>query len=269
MYWVIFLNIGNEINSEKNKVRNFIIAIILLLVTYLVIVFLTENDKSFSEDLPVSSMQNTKNNDIQTILKDELYVIQNKSESEEGYEINIYYPYTTDEDLNSYINTKLELYIKDIKFQASRYNEEVSSGKYVLNISFNVTKGNNNYISFIFYVNQDIKYIHPNEYIFVINYDKNAKKILMQEDIENMYPDLYYNLSVYTFDKLLKNEDIKNMGAIDLLESGTHANKYNFMDIAFKDDNLLVLFEKYQVAPYVLGTFEIEVPLSYLENIDN
>ncbi len=263
MYWVIFLKIIDKILKDS-KTRNFVIAVILLLLTYLIIIFLTENDKSFSKELPVSNMQNTQSNNMKDILEDELYVIQNISETDEAYEINIYYPHTTDKALNSYINNKLDLYIKDIKYQASNYEKEVNSGKYKLNILFNVTKSNN-YISFIFYVTQDVKYLHPNEYIFVINYDKSLKKVIMQEEIENMYPNLYYNLSEYTYKELLKNENIKNMGALNMLEKGTHANKFNFMDIAFKGNSLLVLFEKYQVAPYVLGSFEVEVPLEYLE----
>lgn len=155
---------------KQSKTRNFVIAILLLLVAYLVIVFLTENDNGFSKELPVSNMKNTENNDTESILKDELYVIQNVSEENEGYEIEIYYPYTTDANLNAYINAKLELYKKDIKFQANNYENEVQEGKYKLNISFNVTKSSDtNYISFIFYVTQDIKYLHPNETIFVIN----------------------------------------------------------------------------------------------------
>jgi len=255
---------------KQSKTRNFVIAILLLLVAYLVIVFLTENDNGFSKELPVSNMKNTENNDTESILKDELYVIQNVSEENEGYEIEIYYPYTTDANLNAYINAKLELYKKDIKFQANNYENEVQEGKYKLNISFNVTKSSDtNYISFIFYVTQDIKYLHPNETIFVINYDKKNKRIIMLEDIEVMYPNLYYNLSEYTYKELLKNEEIKKMGALEMLEMGTKANKYNFMDIAFKDNNLLVIFEKYQVAPYVLGRFEVEVPLEYLKNTDS
>ena len=56
------------------------------------------------------------------------------------------------------------------------------------------------------------------------------------------------------------------MGALQMLEEGTRANKYNFMDIAFKGNDILVIFEKYQVAPYVLGRFEVEVPIEYLKN---
>ena len=92
----------------NNKTRNFIIAVALLLATYLLIVFLTENDNSIRDELPVSNMKNTENNNLESILKDELYIIQNLSEQDEGYEIEIYYPYTTDDKLNSYINTKLE-----------------------------------------------------------------------------------------------------------------------------------------------------------------
>ncbi len=263
MYWVIFLKILDNVLKES-KTRNFIIAVILLLLTYLLIVFLTERDDNFRTDLPVSNMENTKNSDIGTLLKDELYVIQNITEEDESYEINIYYPYTTDEKLNSYINTKLELYKKDIKFQASNYENEIQEGKYKLNICFNVTKSEDKYISFIFYVTQDIKYLHPQETIFVINYDKTNKKILLQEDLEKMFPNLYYNLSEYTYNQLLNKEEIKNMGTLEMLESGTRPNKYNFMDAAFKDNSLLVLFEKYQIAPYVLGYFEVEVPMGYL-----
>lgn len=260
MKW--FKNILND-----NKTRNFIIAVLLLLGTYLLIVFLTENDNSIKEELPVSNMKNTVNNSVESILKDELYVIQKIAEQDEGYEIEIYYPYTTDNDLNSYINTKLELYKKDIKFQASNYKNEIMEGKYKLNISFDVTKSSDGkYISFIFAVTQDVKYLHPKETIFVINYDKENKKIVMPEDIEAMYPNLYYNLSEYTYKELLKNEEIKNMGALQMLEEGTRANKYNFMDLAFNGNSILVIFEKYQVAPYVLGRFEIEVPIEYLKS---
>lgn len=255
----------NILNNYKT--RNFVIAVILLLGTYLLIVFLTENDNSIKEDLPVSNMKNTENNNIESILKDELYVIQNISEQGEGYEIEIYYPYTTNNNLNSYINTKLELYKKDIKFQASNYQNEIMEGKYKLNISFNVTKSaDEKYISFIFAVTQEVKYLHPKETIFVINYDKENKRIVMPEDIETVYPNLYYNLSEYTYKELLKNEEIKNMGALKMLEEGTRASKYNFMDLAFKESSILVIFEKYQVAPYVLGRFEVEVPVEYLKN---
>jgi len=252
---------------NNNKTRNFLIAVVLLLATYLLIVFLTENDNSISSELPVSNMKNTEKNNIESILKDELYVIQNIAEQDEGYEIEIYYPYTLDNNLNAYINTKLELYKKDIKFQASNYENEIIEGKYKLNISFDVTKSaDEKYISFIFVVTQDVKYLHPKETIFVINYDKENKRIVMLEDIEAMYPNLYYNLSEYTYKELLKNEEIKNMGALKMLEEGTYANKYNFMDLALKGNNILVIFEKYQVAPYVLGRFEVEVPIEYLKN---
>lgn len=252
---------------KDSKTRNFVIAIALLLATYLLIVFLTEKDNSISHDLPVSNMKNTENNSIESILKDELYVIQNSVEKDEGYEIEIYYPYTTDNSLNSYINTKLELYKKDIKFQASNYENEIMEGKYKLNISFDATKSSDEkYISFVFAVTQDVKYLHPKETIFVINYDKENKKIIMPEDIETMYPNLYYNLSEYTYKELLKNQEIQKMGALKMLEDGTKANKYNFMDLAFKENSILVIFEKYQVAPYVLGRFEIEVSIDYLKN---
>ena len=260
---MIFLKEKKEIN--KNKVRNFVIAFLLLLLTYLVTIYISENDKMFDKKLPVSNMQETSNDIKNEMLKEE-YIIQNMVENGEGYEINIYYPFTKDDTLNNHIKTRLELYIKDIKFQASKYESEVQKGKYKLDVSFNVTSGNDGYISYIFTVTQDIKFMHPNEYIFVINYDKNNSKIITAEDIEKMYPNLYYNLSEYTYKELLKNEEIKNMGALDLLEEGTKANKYNFMDIAFKDNNMLVMFEKYQVAPYVLGTFEVQVPLEYLKN---
>ena len=224
---------------KDSKTRNFLIAIMLLLATYLFVIFLTERDNSFNEDLPVSNMKNTKDNNIQNILKDELYIIQTMNQEDDGYEIEIYYPYTKDKNLNSYINMKLELYKKDIKFQASNYQNEVQAGKYKLNITFDVTKSSDdNLISFIFIVTQDIKYLHEQETIFVISYDKKNEKIVMPEDIEKMFPNLYYNLSKYTYNELLKDENIINMGALEIVKEGTKANRYNFMDIAFKEDNI-------------------------------
>ena len=49
MYQVIFLKWFKDVlNNSNNKTRNFLIAVILLLATYLLIVLLTENDNSFS-----------------------------------------------------------------------------------------------------------------------------------------------------------------------------------------------------------------------------
>ena len=85
---MIFLKILENI-CEKSKIKNIIIAVILLLETYLYIILLTENDNDFREDLPVSNMKSTINNDIDNILKDELYIVQNMSEEGDGYEIEI------------------------------------------------------------------------------------------------------------------------------------------------------------------------------------
>ncbi len=252
--------------KENKKLKHFTIAFILVIITYILMIILSNNSKDFNKDLPVISvLESTRENkDIKKILQDELYVVQNITEKTETYEINIFYPESKSQVLNPYIKNKIDLYIKDIKYQAKSHENDAQKGKHKLDINFYVTEGENGYISFIFVVRTDTKWFHINEYFFVINYDNKSDKLITQEVIEKQYKNLYVNLSNYTYNYLSQNEAIKKMGAIDMLKDGTKANRYNFLDIAFDGKDMLVLFEKYQIAPYVLGSFEVKVPLENL-----
>ncbi|MDD2627303.1 MAG: hypothetical protein PHR25_02860 [Clostridia bacterium] len=252
--------------KENKRLKNFIIAFILLIITYILMIVLSKNNKGFNKDIPVISvLESTRENkDIKKVLQDELYVVQNITEKNEIYEINVFYPESKSQVLNSYIKNKIDLYIKDIKYQANSHENDARKGKYKLDINFYVTEGENGYVSFIFVVRVDTKWFHINEYFFVVNYDYKSDKLITQEMIEKQYKNLYVNLSNHTYNHLSQNEAIKKMGAIDMLKDGTKASRYNFLDIAFDGKDMLVLFEKYQVAPYVLGSFEVKVSLEDL-----
>lgn len=44
----------------NHKLKNFLIALAILIATYLCIIYISQNDKTFDKELPVSNMQSTR-----------------------------------------------------------------------------------------------------------------------------------------------------------------------------------------------------------------
>ena len=50
-----------------------------------------------------------------------------------------------------------------------------------------------------------------------------------------------------------------------MILDGTLPKKENFSNFAFTDKGLLVFFNRYQIAPYSFGSFNITIPYSDLD----
>lgn len=198
-----------------------------------------------------------------SVNKDE-YVIQKIEESNDKYEISVYYPLTKYDKLNSSIKYFIDNYINEFKgiFQNSDVNNIKT--KYFLNIEFNMYKYAR-YVSYVFYISEYTGGAHPNSYFYTINFDKNENKIITIDDLDKQNKSLIVDLSNYTYNYLLKDQSIKDIGALDMLKSGTSPLKENFKNFAFSDKGLMIFFSRYQVAPYVAGEFVVSVPYDNLD----
>lgn len=121
-----------------------------------------------------------------------------------------------------------------------------------------------NFLSFHFYVSTYTGGAHPNTYSFSINYDIDKKKTITINDLNNN-DNFYKILSSYTYDELLKSGKFTNTKfEINLLKDGTSPRKENFKTFAITSEGLIIFFDRYQVAPYAYGEFQVVVPYRVL-----
>ena len=72
-------------------------------------------------------------------------------------------------------------------------------------------------------------------------------------------------LSSITYDLLKNEERIKEYGNDEMLKDGTKPLNASFGNFAFSKNGMIIFFNRYQVAPYVAGTFKVNISYEQLE----
>lgn len=104
---------------------------------------------------------------------------------------------------------------------------------------------------------------HPYHNNRVINFDLKSGKVLSLADLFKKKSKYLQVISAYSGQSLagkLKNNSW-------MVAQGTKADPKNFKNWNLQADSLLITFDEYQVAPYVFGQQEVEVPYSELKKI--
>lgn len=240
------------INSFKLLSITFFIALILAITT--------KNIHSKEEVMQVSfSLNDNIIKSLEVALNEDDFIVQEEKEKNELYEILIYYPVTKYEILNKEIvklkeNTKNN-FIQNID---EKIIKEMNAPWY-LSLNFN-SYSYLDILGFAFHTDTFTGGAHPNAYINTINYDKKNNCIVTIDSLISKNSNILNELSKYTYDKLLENEYINEYNVIDMLKEGTNPTKNNFSNFVFTPNGLMIFFQKYQVAPYVLGEFTVTVP---------
>ena len=116
---------------------------------------------------------------------------------------------------------------------------------------------------------------HPNGTVIASNYNLKTGEYLKLSDFFAYQSDFLGTISKLANPDLLKQFDtFKNSqdGLVDWVKTGTAPTVENFNDNSFyvKSEGLVLIFNPYQVAPYVFGEREVIVPWeelrSYLAN---
>lgn len=246
-------------NSSVNR-KKFIYATIILICIYIVFVLIMlYNEYVNNKVINISTIDviNKKNQTELSPLND-FYVVKNIPKDDTIIKGAMYFPSTKDETLNKYIQINVDKYIS--QFYKLIEGKDLKTNQYNLDVFFDTYIGDNSkYISFVFYISMDTGWVHPNSYIWSVIYDVKNKEIIDIDNLVKKYPSFLVNISEYSYGVLFKNEKIKDNGAVDILKNGTKPTKQNFRNLAIDKDKLIVFFEKYQVAPYVLGEFKVEI----------
>ncbi len=255
-------SVKGKIFKGNSSIVIIIYAIIILILIYSIFVFLY-NMCNRSAVINVSNMiGSNKTNQTQLSPVSDFYKLKLLSEGQGDINVksSIYIPDTRDEKLNKYIEINIDKYIAD--FNNLTKGKELSKYSYVLDIFFDTYLGENGkYISFVFHIFMDTGGAHPNTYIWSAVYDTKKKEIVNIDSITEKYKNFLVNISEYSYKVLAEDKNIKSYGTYDMLKEGTRPTKDNFRNFAIDKNNLVIFFEKYQVAPYVLGEFKVEIPM--------
>lgn len=181
--------------------------------------------------------------------------------SDYSYKININYPYTGYSNLNNEIDNLIKKYLNDFMKADKPF---IDNQIYSLDITYD-TYRYKEFISYVFTVFLNTGGAHPNTIIETISYDTKNENIIDIDWLINKNNDILNILSKESRVILDKNPSLKQGNITDMTLDGTMPRKDNFSNFAFTDKGLMLFFNRYQIAPYSYGSFNIIIPYSSLD----
>lgn len=174
--------------------------------------------------------------------------------------IKIFYPSTSYEKLNKKIRKNIDSQLLEFK------NITLSDYKtnYYLIINYKEYKYKN-IISYIFFSESYTGGAHPIHLLWTINYDTNMNDFITIENLTKKNKNILNDLSEYSYDFISKKKEFKRENILEMLKDGTRPLESNFKNILFSQDGLILYFERYQIAPYYYGDYNILIPYSEID----
>lgn len=179
-------------------------------------------------------------------------------------EINIKYPCYKYKKLNKVINNYINGYVKN--FRNNSFGENYSF--YTLYIDYKEYLYNN-YISIVFYSEIFLGGAHPSHYIDTVVYDSVNDIIIDIDYLINNDIIKLSELSSLAREYLSHNKIFDNTYIRDMMFKGTTSDKNNFKRFVFNDKGIIFFFERYQIAPYYFGEYNILIPYEKINLVIN
>lgn len=180
---------------------------------------------------------------------------------EEKIGCNIYYPQTKYDVLNNQIKSDIENRVNLIK-EKSEYNSKVK-----MDITYDckkVTLNKKKYITCVFYKKISQQIVHPNLELFCINYSISDNKIITIDDIIKSDNNLNI-LKTECENTLLDNDKIKKYNLEKEIKEKVKNDPNIYSTFSFNENELIIYFNEYTVAPYVVGILKVKLNINKLE----
>lgn len=103
---------------------------------------------------------------------------------------------------------------------------------------------------------------HPMTINTTYNYTSNGEGPLNFSSLFKKEKDYLNYISTVCIKDLSAKLNDKDNDLSDMILSGASADEKNFSNWSVKDDTLFIIFNPYQVAPYVFGMQTVDIPLS-------
>ena len=174
--------------------------------------------------------------------------------------ITINYPSTNYLKVNTIIKEYLDTNINNFK----NITLDKTKTTYYLIINYKEYYYHN-LISYIFFSESFTGGAHPIHLIksFVYNIDTNS--FITINTLIKSNPNILNKLSDYTYHTLSNKKIFQNQVVNNMLKEGTLPTTDNFKNILFTDKGLIIYFERYKIAPYYYGDYNITIPYEDLD----
>ena len=165
------------------------------------------------------------------------------------------------------IHNQIDLFKKDISRSEGIYEQDMKNG---LTIRYSVAQANDRIVSIAFPVSSYyLGAAHPNTVNITFNYDVRSSKELTLKDIFQSNSPYLQTLSELSREEL-KNQLQSDIPEIeDFINPGTEPKEENFQTFVLLPESLKLIFDPYQVAPYVAGTREVVIPFPKIQYLLN
>lgn len=185
--------------------------------------------------------------------------VKSINETSNELEISIKYPYYKYRKLNKEIKKITNKYAKEIRSTPFNDNYHI----YTLYIDYKEYKYNN-YISLVFYSELFLGGAHPNHYIDTIIYDIKSNTFFNINNLIKLNKNILNELSKISREELSKNKILNSSDTKDMLLEGTTPSRDNFKRFVLTNEGIIIFFERYQIAPYFFGDYNILIPYNKL-----
>ena len=174
--------------------------------------------------------------------------------------ITINYPSTNYYKVNTLIKEYLDTNINNFK----NITLDKTKTTYYLIINYKEYYYHN-LISYIFFSESFTGGAHLIHLIksFVYNIDTNS--FITINTLIKSNPNILNKLSDYTYHTLSNKKIFQNQVVNNMLKEGTLPTTDNFKNILFTDKGLIIYFERYKIAPYYYGDYNITIPYEDLD----
>ncbi|HVY73041.1 MAG TPA: DUF3298 domain-containing protein [Candidatus Paceibacterota bacterium] len=257
-----------------NRKLFFLVSVVIIVVA-IVLFFLYKpktNPTSVSTFTPILHGTPTSNGQLEY------------SESAPGYSIDVLYPSTTGLEVKADVKarTTLEQGLADLLkgFKDDLANmltpEELArlaqdDRSYEYDLAYQAYRGQAT-VSYVFTIYEDTGGAHPNSFFKTFVFANDGAELKLA-DLFTPGSNYLTRLSSLAYDGVVAQLKQKLDGAevvdsdLDTIHDGTKPDTTSFQSFYIDGTNLHLLFPPYQVAAYAAGVFDVEIPLSKLQDI--
>lgn len=178
------------------------------------------------------------------------------------YKVNIYYPYTSYPNLNKEIENLVGKWLDQLEVVVEE-GINLEDQFYTLDIHYD-TYTYQNYISYVFTCFLDTGGAHPNTYIETISFDKEKNNLFTIDSFQKTNINILSRFSEISRKELCQNKKLLDSNVWNMVLEGTRPIDKNFKNFAFSEQGVIVFFERYQIAPYSYGSYQVIIPYSQI-----
>ena len=233
--------------------KKYILALFLFFV-----VVIGSQYVNFNTSYNVGSVRQVYNSSLEK----SKFAVKEIMEENEKISIRAYFPETKYPKCNEIIQNYINSEIKFFKNESEHFDGE--NEKCTFDVTFDSYEYGK-YISIVLNITYFTGGAHPNEIIKSVCFDtKNNLEVTIDDLVKNNNH-ILGKLSSITYDVLKNEERIKEYGNEEMLKDGTKPLNASFSNFAFSKNGMIIFFNRYQVAPYVAGTFKVNISYEQLE----